>query len=101
MRAVQLLVRDLDEPSGLNVLDVELSTWPGFIMSGLLPAQPHDYAEQLAQRRARTSHPLPVKRVVDLIDREPAGDLWLTQLSDVAGVRPRTLQRDAALSTAC
>jgi AraC-like DNA-binding protein len=94
VRAVRLLVRDLDEPSGLSGMGAGLNPWPDFIITGLLLAQPHDYSEQLAQRRAGAAHPLPVQRVVELIDREPAGDLSLARLSRVAGVGARTLQRN-------
>jgi AraC-like DNA-binding protein len=94
VRAVRLLVRDLDEPSGLGGLGVGQNPWPDFIITGLLLAQPHDYSEQLEQRRAGACYPLPVQRVVDLIDRDPAGDLSLARLSRVAGVGARTLQRN-------
>jgi AraC-like DNA-binding protein len=93
LQAVRLLVRDLDEPSGLSGLDVQRNPWPDFLMTGLLLAQPHDFSEQLAQRRAGTARPLPVKRVVDLVDHEPAADLSLARLASVAGVGARTLQR--------
>lgn len=94
VRAVRLLVHDLDEPSGLGGLDVGQNPWPDFIITGLLLAQPHDHSEQLAQRRAGARYPLPVQRVVDLIDREPGGDLSPARLSGVAGVGVRTLQRN-------
>lgn len=93
-QVVQLFVRDLDEPSGLGAKGAGASPWSDFLMTGLLLAQPHDYSEQLARRRAVSSHPPSVKRVVDLIDRDPAGDLSMARLTAAAGGGARSLQRN-------
>ncbi|SEG63101.1 AraC-binding-like domain-containing protein [Nonomuraea solani] len=93
-QAVHLLVRDLDEPSGLSAFGPELSPWPDFLMTGLLLAQPHDHSAQLAQRPDAAARPPSMKRVVDLIEQEPASDLSPARLAAVAGVGPRSLQRN-------
>ena len=78
-RTVQLLLNDLDEPSGLTAAGAAGSPWSDFLMTGLLLAQPHSYSEWLARGRAGASRPPSVKRVIDLMEREPAGDLSLGQ----------------------
>jgi AraC-like DNA-binding protein len=92
--AIQLLLRDLDEPSGLTAAGAGGSPWSDFVMSGLLLAQPHSYSEWLAQEGASTSRPPSVKRVIDLVEREPAGDLSLARLAAAGGMGPRALQRN-------
>lgn len=92
-QAVHLLVRDLDEPSGLSAFGPQLRLWSDFLMTALLLAQPHDYSARLAWRHA-TVAPLSVRRVVDLIEQDPASDLTLTRLAAVAGVGARSLQRN-------
>ncbi|MBO4256202.1 AraC family transcriptional regulator [Streptomyces griseorubiginosus] len=92
-RGIRLFVRDLDEVSGLSAFGPELSPWASFVMTGLLLAQPHDHSAQLAQRLAAPARPPSVKRVVELIERDPGGDLSLARLSAVSGVGPRSLQR--------
>lgn len=44
--------------------------------------------------RAGASRPPSVKRVVDLVERDPAGDLSLGRLAAVSGMGPRALQRN-------
>lgn len=39
------------------------------------------------------ARPLSVRRVIELVEREPAGDLSLARLAAVAGMGPRALQR--------
>jgi AraC-like DNA-binding protein len=90
-QAVHLLVRDLEDPEGLAWTG-EQSPWTRFLMSGLLLAQPHNYSEQLHDRRA-VRRPAPLKRVVELIEANPAADHSLMNLAAVAGVAPRTLQQ--------
>lgn len=90
-QAVHLLVRDLDSPSGLSAFGPQLRLWSEFLMTALLLAQPHDYSAQLA--RNTVARPSSVRRVVELIEQEPAGDLSLTRLASVAGVGTRSLQR--------
>jgi AraC-like DNA-binding protein len=94
VRAVGLLVRDLEEPTGLSGRGDGAGAWAEFLISGLLGAQPHDYSEALARREAVRAVPARVRRVVDLINDEPGGDLALVRLAAVAGVAPRSLQRD-------
>ena len=93
-RTVQLLLNDLDEPSGLAAAGAAGSPWSDFLMTGLLLAQPHSHSEWLARGRAGASRPPSVKRVVDLVEREPAGDLSLGRLASVSGMGPRALQRN-------
>jgi AraC-like DNA-binding protein len=94
VRAVGLLVRDLEDPAGLCAQGDGAGPWAEFLISGLLRAQPHDYSEALARRDATWSFPARVRRVVDLIDDDPGGDLSLSRLAAEAGVAPRSLQRD-------
>jgi AraC-like DNA-binding protein len=94
VRAVGLLVRDLEEPTGLSAQGDGAGAWAEFLISGLLRAQPHDYSEALARRDAVRSVPARVRRVVDLINDDPGGDLALARLAAEAGVAPRSLQRD-------
>ena len=91
---VRLLLNDLDESAGLTAAGAEVSPWPDFLMTGLLLAQPHSYSEWLARGRVGASRPPSVKRVVDLVEREPAGDLSLARLAAVSGMGPRALQRN-------
>ena len=91
---IQLLLRDLDEPSGLTTAGAAASPWSDFLMAGLLLAQPHNYSDRLARGQADSARPLPMRRVIELVEREPAGDLSLARLAAVAGTGPRTLQRN-------
>jgi AraC-like DNA-binding protein len=93
-RVIQLLVEDLDEPSGLTATGAEGNPWSEFVMSGFLLAQPHNYSERLAHGRADILRPPSVKRVIDLIEREPGGDLSMTRLTAAAGLGSRALQRN-------
>jgi AraC-like DNA-binding protein len=93
-KMIQLLIDDLDQPSGLTAAGVEGSPWSEFLMSGLLLAQSHNYSERLGRGRADVLRPPSVKRVIDLIESEPAGDLSLTRLAAAAGTGPRALQRN-------
>lgn len=92
-RAVRLLVDDLDEPLGLAGAVDETNPFAGFLMTGLLLAQPHNYSDQLAERRHGAHRPTPVKRVVDLIEAHPEEDLSVERLAEEAGVSARSLQR--------
>lgn len=94
-----VLLDDLDEPSGLSAAGAGGGPWTEFLMSGLLPAQPHNYSERLALGRAAcrcaaTLRPPSVKRVIDLIEREPGGDLSMARLTAAAGMGARALQRN-------
>jgi len=91
MRAVRLLVRDLDDPDGLAGTG-ERSPWTRFLMTGLLQAQPHNYSAQLVDQRA-IRRPTPLKRVVDLIEADPSGEHSIGTLAAAAGVSVRTLQQ--------
>jgi AraC-like DNA-binding protein len=91
---IRLLIGDLDEPSGLTAAGAEISPWSDFLMTGLLLAQPHNYSERLARRPSDATRPRSVKRVLDLVEREPAGDLSLARLAAAAGLGPRALQRN-------
>jgi AraC-like DNA-binding protein len=91
-RAVHLLLRDLDDPSGLSAAGPRLSPWADFLMTGLLLAQPHDHSAQLA-REAGRALPRPIRFAVALIETEPESDLSLNRLADAAGMGPRSLQR--------
>ncbi|WP_460790248.1 AraC family transcriptional regulator [Nocardioides maradonensis] len=90
-QAVRLLVRDLEDPAGLAGTG-ENNPWSRFLMSGLLLAQPHNYTDQLVDRQG-VRRPLPLKRVIDLIESDPAGDHSVESLARIAGVSPRSLQR--------
>lgn len=92
-RAVRLLVADLDQPDGLASTALGAGPWAGFLMSGLLLAQPHNYSELLAQRGTAARRPAPVRKALDLIDAEPEADLSVDRLAGVAGVSARSLQR--------
>lgn len=91
MRAVRALIDDLEDPQGLAWAG-EQSPWTRFLMTGLLLAQPNNYSEQLVDGRA-SRRPTPLKRVVDLIEADPAGDHSLERLAAAAGIAPRTLQQ--------
>jgi AraC-like DNA-binding protein len=91
---VRLLLRDLDEPSGLAGAGAGPGPWTDFLMTGLLLAQPHSYSEWLARDRADAGRPPSLQRVIDLIEREPGDDLSLTRLAAAGGMGPRALQRN-------
>jgi AraC-like DNA-binding protein len=93
-RVIQLLVDDLDEPSGLTAAGADGNPWSEFLMNGLLLAQPHNYSELLARGRADILRPPTVKRVIDLIEREPGEDLSMARLTAAAGIGSRALQRN-------
>ncbi|MDI3406240.1 AraC family transcriptional regulator [Streptomyces cavernicola] len=91
-RAVRLLVQDLECPGGLAMTG-EHDPWSRFLMTGLLLAQPHNYSEQLGQRPHSAPRPAALRRVIDLIEQDPAAALTLDRLAREAGVTPRSLQR--------
>jgi AraC-like DNA-binding protein len=92
---IRLLLRDLDEPSGLTGSGAVPGPWSDFLMSGLLLAQPHNYSAWLAPDRADADgRPPSLQRVIDLIEREPGADLSLTRLAAAGGMGPRALQRN-------
>jgi AraC-like DNA-binding protein len=93
-KMIQLLVDDLDEPSGLTAAGTEGNPWSDFLINGLLLAQPHNYSDRLAGGRADVLRPPSVKRVIDLIERDPAGDLSMARLTATAGMGSRALQRN-------
>ena len=90
-QAVRLLVNDLDDPDGLAAGGAD-GPWNRFLLTGLLLAQPHNYSAQLQDRQA-VRRPVPLKRVLDRIDADPAGDHSVESLALVAGITPRSLQR--------
>jgi AraC-like DNA-binding protein len=92
-RSVALLVDDLATARGLASAPVGPNPWSAFLMSGLLMAQPHNYTEQLFDRRHGPHRPGPLKRAIDLIESRPASDLSLERLALHAGVSARSLQR--------
>jgi AraC-like DNA-binding protein len=92
---IRLLLRDLDEPSGLTGSGAVPGPWTDFLMTGLLLAQPHSYSHWLAQDRADAGgRPPSLQRVIDVIEREPGADLSLTRLATAGGMGPRALQRN-------
>jgi AraC-like DNA-binding protein len=94
MQGVRVLVQDLDEPSGLSAVARGVHPWSDFLMTGLLLAQPHSYSEALGRMAESTFRPQSLKRAVELIEKDPAGDLSLTRICSVAGIGPRALQRE-------
>ncbi|TDD95292.1 helix-turn-helix domain-containing protein [Actinomadura rubrisoli] len=93
LQAVRLLVRDLDQPSGLTAHPVAAGPWAGMLMTGLLLAQPHTYSEQLADRGIGEHRPAPLRRAIAHIDARPEEELPIDRLAQVAGVTARSLQR--------
>jgi len=93
-RTIQLLLDDLDEPSGLTAAGTGGGPWSDFLMTGLLLAQPHSYSERLARGQTGAARPPSVRRAIDLVEREPAGDLSLRRLCAASGLGPRALQRN-------
>jgi AraC-like DNA-binding protein len=93
-RVIKLLVDDLDEPSGLTAAGTDGNPWSEFVINGLLLAQPHNYSERLERGRSDILRPPSVKRVIDLIEREPDGDLSMARLTAAAGMGSRALQRN-------
>ncbi|MFE3174329.1 AraC family transcriptional regulator [Amycolatopsis sp. NPDC059090] len=91
-QAVQLLLWDLDQPAGLAEAGVD-SPWPRFLMTGLLLAQPHNYRRELENRQASPRRSTPVKRALELIERDPSAELSIERLAFEAGTTPRSLQR--------
>jgi AraC-like DNA-binding protein len=91
---IRLLLRDLDEPSGLTGPGAGAGPWSDFLMTGLLLAQPNNYSERLARDQADAGRPPSLQRVIDLIEREPGADLSLTRLATAGGMGPRALQRN-------
>ncbi|MDQ0382885.1 hypothetical protein FB470_006879 [Amycolatopsis thermophila] len=91
VRLVGLLVQDLHAPAGLS-RGGGADSWADFLISGLLRAQPHNYSSALARPGVSPAVRSRVRRVVDLIETQPASDLSLTRLAEEAGVttRPRT-----------
>ena len=95
-QAVRVLVEDIDGPTdqvGLAGSLEGVNPWSPFLMTGLLLAQPHNYSDQLAERRHGAHRPTPVKRAVDLIESHPEEDLSVERLAAEAGISPRSLQR--------
>ena len=93
VRGVQLLVDDLESDDGLAGSDPSADPWSDFLMTGLLLAQPHNYSEFLHADRPSVFQPLALRRALDLIEADVAGDLSLARLCEAAGVGPRALQR--------
>ncbi|WP_033290744.1 AraC family transcriptional regulator [Amycolatopsis jejuensis] len=91
-QAVRLLVHDLDQPAGLAAAGRD-NPWSRFLMTGLLLAQPHNYRDELAQRQTSPRRSGPVKRAVELIERDPSAELSVERLALEAGTTPRSLQR--------
>jgi AraC-like DNA-binding protein len=94
MRGIKTLVQDLDDPSGLSAAASDIHPWTDFLMTGLLLAQPHSYSEALGQANTDGFRPQSLKRAVELIEKDPAGELSLTTICSVAGIGPRALQRE-------
>jgi AraC-like DNA-binding protein len=94
VNALTLLVNDLEAQQGLSAADHGATTWSDFLTAGLLLAQPHNYSDQLANAASARHIPARLRRVTELIDEAPHEDLGLDRLAAVAGVAPRSLQRD-------
>ncbi|MGH8919931.1 MAG: AraC family transcriptional regulator, partial [Acidimicrobiales bacterium] len=93
LKAVRLLVSDLDEPRGLAGDPRGSAPWAGLVISGLLLAQPHNYSHLLGDAVPRPARPAPVRKAIDLIELDPAGDLSLARIARAAELSPRSLQR--------
>ena len=92
-RAVRLLLDDLDRPDGLTGVAPRHEPWSSLLMTGLLLAQPHNYSDRLREDGRPPFRPRALRRTVDLIHSDPAADLSLARLCEVAGSGPRALQR--------
>lgn len=94
IQTIQLLVKDLGTSSGLSASAVGVQPWSDLLMTGLLLAQPHNYSSHLAQTMKNQYRPPSLKRALDFINTDPSHRLTLSQISSVAGVSIRTLQRE-------
>lgn len=94
MQTIQLLVQDLHGTSGLSTIASDLDPWSDFLMTGLLLAQPHNYTHLLSRPKEQRYQPPSLKRAIELIQRDPSAPLSVDDLSAVARVSNRTIQRE-------
>ncbi|WP_232376788.1 AraC-like ligand-binding domain-containing protein [Amycolatopsis aidingensis] len=92
-RTVRLLLQELDEPESLAERSLGTAPWANLLMTGLLLAQPNNYSPQLERLASGLRQPTPVRRVMELIERDPSGDLSVERLARAVRMTPRSLQR--------
>ncbi|WP_240437505.1 AraC family transcriptional regulator [Sciscionella marina] len=93
VRTVRSLLRELDHPGSLAERSLGASPWADLLMTGLLLAQPNNYSPQLERVAAALPRPTPMRRAMELIEDDPAGELSVEQLARAVRTTPRSLQR--------
>lgn len=93
VKTLTVLLEDLRAPGGLGQGGGE-AHWSEFLIASFLRAQPSNYSSALNESVRGRALPLRLRRVLELIEADPRGDLTLGRLADVAGIAPRSLQRD-------
>ena len=92
LSTVHFLRRELGRAGGIASLPAAREQLESLVLTQLLLTLPHDSSDLLRapQAPARHAH---VRRVVELIDAHPEGDLTLAELAGIAGTTARALQR--------
>jgi AraC-like DNA-binding protein len=92
LSTLRFLRRELARPGGIATMPAVRDQLEALVLTQVLLAVPSNYAELL-----RTPEPPAknenVRRVVDLIEAHPEGDLTLAELANIAGTTARALQR--------
>lgn len=90
--ALARVLRDeLAAPSGLLRRPAVAAQFAETLLTTMLHATPHQYAEELVRPTPRT-RPRPVKRAVDAMHADPAHPFTVRELARLAGVSARSLQ---------
>ena len=92
LAVVRLLIDELDRPGSLLERSADYQAYlEKLLIGGLLHAQRHDLLDELVDPQ-RVVRPRTVKRVIDLIEADPAVNHTLSDLARHAGVSGRRLQ---------
>jgi AraC-like DNA-binding protein len=91
LAAIHFLRCELARPGGIAESPIARSQLESFAITQLLLAVPHRYSEELSAP-TRPANRNRIRNVIDLIDSQPASDLSIARLAEVAGVSGRALQ---------
>lgn len=91
LSAVTFLAGELARSDGVATRPLLRDQLESYVLSALLHAVPNDFSDQLAApgRPVRRSN---IQRVIDHIHDDPAQDLSISALADLAGITARSLQ---------
>ncbi|GAB92401.1 helix-turn-helix transcriptional regulator [Gordonia rhizosphera] len=93
MSALHLLLRDLDDDSGLAAHPMMARHWQDLLITGLLMSHGHNHSDRVHCETHEAVHPKAFRRALEFIESGLAGPLTVSDVAAHIGVSTRSLQR--------